>query len=77
MDSEVNALMKILGFVNPQMSDLKMKIITSQYRRMSLIKYPDKGGRKEDSFKGFPSIIYSICHRIGHQFLSMTFKNLS
>ena len=48
MDPEVNALMKILGFVNPEMSDLKMKIITSQYRRMSLIKHPDKGGSKED-----------------------------
>ena len=48
MDPEVNTLMKILGFVNPEMSDLKMKTITSQYRRMSLIKHPDKGGRKED-----------------------------
>ena len=49
MNSEVESLLKILGFEDPTVELLKMKTIASQYRKMSRIKHPDKpGGRKED-----------------------------
>ena len=48
MDPEIERLLTVLGFKNPSMKDMKMKTITSQWRRMSLVKHPDKGGRKEE-----------------------------
>ena len=49
MDPEIVELLKILGLKNPVKTDMKMKIISSQYKKMSLIKHPDKkGGTKED-----------------------------
>ena len=49
MDPEVARLLLILGFVNPHVKDMKMKIVTPQFRRMSLKKHPDKpGGTTED-----------------------------
>ena len=49
MDPEVVELLKILGFKNPGKTDMKMKTVSYHYKRMSLIKHPDKkGGTKED-----------------------------
>ena len=49
MDPEVERLLRILGFEDPGEKHMKMRIVSSQYRRMSLIKHPDKpGGTKED-----------------------------
>ena len=49
MDPEVERLLRILGFEDPGEKHMKMRIVSSQYSRMSLTKHPDKpGGTKED-----------------------------
>ena len=51
MDPEVERLLRILGFKDPQEKDMKIKIIAMQYRRMSKIKHPDKPGGVKEEFQ--------------------------
>ena len=51
MDPEVERLMRILGFQDPQMEDMKIKIIAKQFRKMSKVKHPDKPGGVTEEFQ--------------------------
>ena len=49
MDSQVLKWLEIMGLKEVNIKTLKMKTLASQWKKMSLIKHPDKpGGKKED-----------------------------
>ena len=51
MDPQVEKWLTIMGFPSPDDKYMKMKILSSQWRRMSLFKHPDKPGGSEEAFK--------------------------
>ena len=49
MDPQVLKWLKIMGFEEMDVKCLKMKMLDSQWRKMTLLRHPDKpGGKKED-----------------------------
>ena len=51
MNSEVERLLIVLGFEHPGVEHMKMRIVSTQYRKMSLIKHPDKPGGTKEGFQ--------------------------
>jgi hypothetical protein len=51
MDPKVAKWLTIMGFPSPDLKYMKMKILSSQWRRMSLFKHPDKPSGTEEAFK--------------------------
>ena len=50
MNPVVESLLRTLGFEDPREEHLKMKTVFSQYKKMSLIKHPDKPGGTKEGF---------------------------
>ena len=51
MDPNVSKWLIILGFLSPDMKYMKMTILSSQWRRMTLSKHPDKPGGSKEEFQ--------------------------
>ena len=68
MDPEIVRLLLVLGFKKPEMGHMKMNIIASQYKKMALIKHPDKKGGKKEDFQE----LLAAYEKLGHIVIETT-----